>query len=251
MGIDDNSFSQKLRLHASSLDLNLIKSVGEWDFGQSIRRATGDTFFYDLSLSHFWPLGLNHPLSLGSESTDPSPQSFRPELVERLPHLEKLKWVTLTKESFLDFKKTHPLSLKIGSDIDSIWGWKLLEEKQPQSFCVEFSDASYWVCSTDPLPNSSLLKHHSWLDLFLSTTILGAQGRLVAVQSMLKQVFNLSQISGLNLSVALSSDRLDTRGIKVRAKSAHESSLHFPVSVLKSDVERIKQIIDEARNSVC
>lgn len=251
MGIDDNSFSQKLRLHASSLDLNLIKSVGSWDFGQSIRRAIGDAYFYDLSLSHFWPLGLNHPLSLGPESTDPSPQSFRSELVALLPHLEKLQWVVLCEKSYLDFKKGHPVLEKSGTDLDSIWGWKFLEEKQPQSFCVEFADASYWVCSTDPLPNSSLLKHHSWLNLFLSSTILGPQGRLVAVQSMLKRVFNLPEISGLNLSVSLSSDLLDTQGIKVRAKSAHESLLHFPVSVLKSDIEKVKQLVEQARNSVC
>jgi hypothetical protein len=251
MGIDDNSFSQQLRYHASSLDLKHIGPVGDWDFGQSIRRATGDSFFYDLSLSHFWPLGLNHPLALKSDFRDSTPQIFKSDLVGQLPHLEKFKWVVLSDKAYLDFKNAHPLTEKINAAIDSLWGWKLLEAKQTQAFSVKLADNSFWVCSIDPLQSSDLVKHHAWLNLFLSTTIIGPQGRLAAVQDMLKKTFNQTELSGLNLNLTMDCERLSAKGIKAQAQSPQESTLHFPVSVLKSDLEQVEQLVHQARNSVC
>ena len=60
----DNVFSQALRTHAKSLDLTTTMPVGAWSFGQGIRKAHEERFFWELSSSQFSPLGLHHPLSL-------------------------------------------------------------------------------------------------------------------------------------------------------------------------------------------
>ena len=98
----DNLFSQALRTHAKALDLTTTMPVGAWSFGQGIRKAHKDNFFWELSSSQFSPLGLNHPTALMSTddltSAPVAPQVFAKDLVNAFPQLADWTWTLLHAE---------------------------------------------------------------------------------------------------------------------------------------------------------
>ncbi len=243
MRIDDHSFSEQLRLHASSLDLKTICAVGDWDYGQSIRRAKADSYFYDLSLKNFYPLGLNHPLMIRSLATDGAPQEFNSSLSSKLSGLKLFKWVVLDAKDYRDLKSKRLIHEYDSFSINSIWGLSVFETLEFETFSVRLSDGSLWVCSSLELPASSQLIHHSWLNLFLTPDVLGPEGRLASVHKLLIKVFNPAEIQGLTLRLRGEVHALSQRGILAEKYSESEVSLHFPISVLSSDVEKIYQII--------
>ena len=251
MGIDDTSFSKQLRLHASSLDLKQIGPVGAWEFGQSIRRALGHTFFYDLSLDHFYPLGLHHPATLRVAAHEDNPQSFGKDLIEALPHLRDFKWAVLSQSRYQDFLKNNNTLVKANASLDSVWGWSVLEQNNYQHFSVKLADQTYFLSSIDEIPSSDTFVHHRWLRLFFSTKVLGPNGRLKVVSEQLRKCFNLSQLNGLSFNLPLPLNQLSSQGIKAEHFSSHEVTLHFPISVLISDIENVEQIVKSQRISLC
>ncbi len=250
MRIDDLYFSELLRQHASSLDLEALCPVGPWEYGQSIRRAKGDCFFFDLSLKNFYPLGLNHPLMLRPTISDPAPKSFSEALKARLPGLESRKWVVLSENAYLRYKPNANEIKRKSFIIDSIWGLKELEVDSADTFSVWLSDASVWVCSKDELPSSDILIHHNWMNLFFNPDVLGPEGRLVEVQKKIMTTFEVTSLDGLSLKLSGSSLALSLLGLLVESVSDSEYMLHFPVSVLFSDIEKVHQMI-KSKDFLC
>lgn len=250
MRIDDHSFSEQLRLHASSLDLEDLAPVGAWDYGQSIRRAKNKTFFYDLSVKSFYPLGLHHPLMLRSAVTDTAPVPFVATLADKLPVLAQSKWIVLSAAAYGMFKQNKPITELKAFTISSIWGLKEFENTKHEFISVRLSDGCVFVVSSHELPASDTLVHHGWLNLFLSPEVLGPAGRLAAVQKFLVEVFDLKSIQGLSFTHSGNAVQLSQRGLCVDEAAPKEVVLHFPVSVLKRDVEAIHQLITR-KDALC
>lgn len=250
MTIDDHSFSEQLRLHASSLDLESIGPVGDWEFGQSIRRAKDKSFFYDLSARHFYPLGLNHPLMIRSSITDPSPCAISSALVNKISGLAGFKWVVLSASAYAQFKQGKQIVEHEAFTLHSLWGLREFEKITSGTISVRLSDGYWWVLSSVELPNSDSLHHHGWLNLFLSTDVLGPEGRLARVQKMIMSYFHLSQMEGLSFRAKGSAAKLALIGIRADQISATEVELHFPVSVLQADIEKIHQLIT-SKEALC
>jgi hypothetical protein len=250
MTIDDHSFSEQLRLHASSLDLESIGPVGDWDFGQSIRRAKDKSFFYDLSAHDFYPLGLNHPLMIRSTIIDPSPCAIPSTLTSKLAGLAGLKWVVLSANTYDQFKQGKQILEHEAFTLHSLWGLRDFEKIQSTSISVRLGDGFWWVLSSLELPSSDTQSHHGWLNLFLSTDVLGPEGRLAKVQKIIMRYFRLSQMEGLSFQTTGSAAKLALLGIRADQISATEVAFHFPVSVLQADIEKIHQLIT-SKEALC
>ena len=250
MTIDDHSFSEQLRLHASSLDLESIGPVGDWDFGQSIRRAKNKSFFYDLSARDFYPLGLNHPLMIRSPITDPSPCAISSTLASKLSGLTGLRWVVLSANTYDQFKQGKKTVEHEAFTLHSLWGLRDFEKVTSGTLAVRLGDGYWWVLSSLELPGSDTLSHHGWLNLFLSTDVLGPEGRMARVQKMIMSRFDLSRMDGLSFQAKGSAAKLAQMGIRADQVSATQVALHFPVSVLQADIEKIHQLIT-SKEALC
>jgi len=249
MKIDDQEFSEKLRLHASSLDLDHLAPVGDWTYGQSIRRAKEKSFFFDLSSAHFYPLGLNHPLMLKVISTDNQAQSFHPSLSKDLPHLTALKWTVLSENTFLKYAASNSVVVLSSFALTSIWGIKELEDSQIENLAIKIPDGSYFLCSKHPLPLSETTIHHGWIKLFLSPEVIGPAGRLIKIQQNISHHKILLPVSGLCFQVMIPQSKLHQAGIKTDYLDELTSKLCFPVSVLKSDIDKIAEILNKLTRS--
>lgn len=257
----DNLFSQALRMHAKSLDLNTTMPVGTWSFGQGIRKAQGESFFWELSSSQFSPLGLHHPttLMLADESTDAPVESlaFAKDLTNGIPQLAQWTWTLLHADHpWLNrqwsistaWQKSHGAWLmEDDATLKDSLGWQGFSElSHLEGWAVKLSQNVYWVASPSALPQDGLAarSERALLRLFLSTDALGPQGRLQELRHLLQTTFPSALVTGLNVRIAdLSALDLAPRGLSCDDIGDKGIGLCFPLSFLREDLAGVTKLL--------
>ncbi len=244
----DQLFSQALRHHAHSLDLLDLMPVGAWTFGQGVRRAHANRFFWDLSSTNFNPFGLHHPVVLRAtgDQTSVSAEEFEKGIIALIPGLEDWRW-TLVSADHPILKIKDSSFLLENSLLKSPLGWSGLEKiNQLKSWAVQISESTYFYASTSELPLEVVRDPTAiaWLKLFFTSDILGPDGRLAQVREQLHIKFPSAKIIGTQLLLSHSSpSSLQERGLNVDILSSGQVRLCFPLSYLISDLEGVKSLL--------
>ncbi len=250
----DYVFSQALRTHAKSLDLATTMPVGRWTFGQGIRRAHEERFFWELSSSEFSPLGLHHPTALVSTGelphTPAAPQTFPKDLLNAFPQLDNWTWTLLSADhAWLKrewtvssaWKKSNGAWLmEEDATLKDSLGWQGFSVL-PHLTCwaVKLSASTYWVASPATLPQDGLAAsiERAQLRLFLSSDVLGPEGRLQELRRLIIATFPTAQVTGLNVRISdQSAIELAQRGVSCDDLGGKSIGLCFPLSFLKEDL---------------
>lgn len=244
----DLLFSQALRQHAHCLDLTELMSVGYWSFGQGVRRAHENRFFWDLSSTGFNPFGLNHPVVLRTLPNDTyeHEQNFGKDIIALIPALADWRWTLIGSDHPL-LKIQDSTFLQETSVLSSPLGWNGLEKiNQLRSWSVQVSPNTYFFASRDNLPSEHVKDpaSNAWIKLFLTLDILGPEGRLADVREQLHSHFPNSRIIGTQVVLSHSSPAsLLAKGLKVDILSSDQIRLCFPISFLNSDLEGVKSLL--------
>lgn len=257
----DNVFSQALRTHAKSLELKTTMPVGEWNYGQGIRKALEQRFFWELSSKNFSPLGLHHPTALvmidRPVSNTEAPQSFSPDLLKVFPQLADWKW-TLVKRDHPWMKRdwtltsawtksSGPWLFETDATLKSALGWQGLEEvSQLKGWAVQLNSDVCWVASPSELPLDGLdvSNERALLRLFLSADALGPQGRMQELRLRLLQRFPSATIQGLNVQLnSFSSKEMALKGLSCDEVDEKKIGLCFPLSFLVEDLAGVVQLL--------
>jgi hypothetical protein len=257
----DNDFSQALRTHAKSLDLATTMPVGTWSFGQGIRKAHGERFFWELSSAEFSPLGLHHPLALVSTdvltATPMAPQTFTQDLLNVFPQLANWTWSLLSSDHAW-LKRDWTVSCA-WQKYDGAWlkeedatlkdslGWQGFSVlPHLAGWAVKLSASTYWVASPAALPLDGLAAsaERAQLRLFLSSDALGPDGRLQEWRRRLLSTFPAAQVTGLNVRIADKSVvELAHRGLSCDDLGGKSIGLCFPLSFLKEDLAGVGKLL--------
>ncbi len=244
----DQLFSQALRQHAHSLDLTDLMPVGEWSFGQGVRRAHGNRFFWDLSSTAFNPFGLHHPVVLRAtaDENSPSAHEFGRDIVALISGLASWRWTLISADHPILQVEDESFFLE-NSLLKSPLGWSGLEKiNQLKSWAVQISESTYFYASTSELPLEVVRDPTAiaWLKLFFTSDILGPDGRLAQVREQLHSKFPSAKIIGTQLLLSHSSpSSLQERGLNVDILSSGQVRLCFPLSYLNSDLEGVKSLL--------
>lgn len=257
----DNVFSQALRTHAKSLELKTTMPVGEWNYGQGIRKALGQEFFWELSSKNFSPLGLHHPTALVTidrpASNTEAPQSFSPDFLKAFPQLADWKWTLLSlshpwmKRDWARTsawkKSSGPWLFEEDATLKGALGWQGLEEvSQLKGWAVQLNADLCWVASPSELPNDGrdASTERAQLRLFLSVDALGPQGRLQELRLKLLASFPGSTIQGLNVQLnSFTSQTLARKGLSCDDLGENKIGLCFPLSFLEEDLAGVVQLL--------
>ncbi len=257
----DNVFSQALRTHAKSLELVTTMPVGEWNYGQGIRKALGQQFFWELSSSNFSPLGLHHPTALVTidrpVSNSEAPQSFSPDLLKVFPQLADWKWTLVNRDHpWMKRQWTHTSAWKKSSgdwlfETDATFkgalGWQGLEEvSQLKGWAVQLNSGLCWVASLSELPLDGLdaVNERAQLRLLLSADALGPQGRMQELRLKLLTSFPGSTIQGLNVQLtSFSYQSMALNGLSCDEIDEKKIGLCFPLSFLEEDLAGVVQLL--------
>jgi len=253
----DIIFSAELRRNAKSLELTEHMGVGEWDYGQGIRRAHGPKFFWEMRQQNFLPLGLHHPLVLAAskEKAMLAPQSFPAELLKLYPSLKEWQWSVLSLDhpwmkkvwsSSTAWKNAVGENLQEDATFKTQAGWQGFSQiGQIHNWSVVMSDGHAWVASSSALPESSgapdaIVKS---MRVLLSLDVLGPQGRIAELHMLLKSNFPHAQLEGLNLQIKHTDVSLTSRGLAYDQLDNGMMGLCFPLSFLAEDLAGIKQLL--------
>ena len=223
-------------------------SVGDWSYGQGIRKASGDHFFYELREKYFFPLGLNHPVGLRTKWFHSDPlictQYFPTHLCESFPILKDWSWCIRPKTN----NKISSKWFKENSTLKNSFGWDGFNHLQAiEGWSVELNDDYEWVASNSLIePGQSTPAAFSFqeqIKVFLSEDVLGNQGRLKDWMEKLS-VFSWGEWKGLNFcfKTHCSLSELNNAGIAVDIING-EIHAHFCLSMLPEDVENIMRAL--------
>jgi hypothetical protein len=254
----DNIFSRELRRHAGSLDLTSCAPVGDWNFGQGIRRAAEKSFFWELRAQHFLPLGLNHPIDL-SVSSDPlalTPQSFSADVIALFPVLKDWTWSILPsdhewlKKTWVDataWKKAYGENLREDATFKAATGWlgfSVLERLK--SWAIPMGEFT-WVASNQSLPAGGLAseKMIRTLKILLSLDVLAPTGRLAELAQLIQSTFPQASLEGLNLQVKHAHPTFSARGLAHDSPQPGVIGLCFPLSFLPEDLVGIEKLLTQ------
>ncbi|MFN9109374.1 MAG: hypothetical protein ACK5XN_04800 [Bacteroidota bacterium] len=244
----DQLFSQALRQHAHSLDLTDLMPVGKWTFGQGVRRAHGNRFFWDLSSTAFNPFGLHHPvvLRLTEDESSISAREFGRDIVSLIPGLATWRWTLISAEN--PILRTQDTSFFLeNSLLKSPLGWSGLEKvNQLKNWAVKISESTYFYASNCELPAEIVRDATAiaWLKLFFTSDILGPEGRLAQVREQLHSKFSSAKIIGTQILLSHSSPgSLQERGLNLDILTSDQIRLCFPLSYLNSDLEGVKALL--------
>lgn len=245
---NEQSFSAQLRAQAACIDLGQRMPVGAWDYGQGIRRAKGQSFFYELRSKSFCPFGINHPVMLKARMHVPDHEVTVHEFPEHLkaifPSLTSWRWTIQSPEQVGSPENAYHEA----PDLKSNWGWhgfSVLESCDV--WVVHLNENLRWVARkvpTSPVaqgPNA--LEAQSWAKLFLAADVLGPKGRLMEWITHMKQ-YSWGEWQGLNfsflpkLSPTEAADSLAQAGIAVDI-SNEKIQASFGLSMMPADVETI------------
>lgn len=264
---DDRSFSEQLIFHGRSLNLTQTRPVGDWSFGQGIRFAHEDSFFWGLKSVGFHPLGLNHPVTLKKKlRADLKPQAFSSSTLKRFPQLENWKWSIVTCDQTVmkkDWTKINAWSNNTLLDsenlqeedctLKSLWGWggwKFID--QIKYWSVRLEENVFWVASPEPLPSieSKFMKQMNELELILHPLMQENDGRIQAINKLLRACFPHSKIYGLNVIIE-SKDDLNKYSIQCDSLGEDTFGLCFPTSLLQEDLGMIQTVINKIKGESC
>lgn len=244
---NQQSFSAELIANSACLDLEKLGPVGEWDYGQGLRRAKENHYFYELRAKDYSPFGVNHPTWLKAKwfepSALPSLQAFPNYLSVKYPILKNWRWSIRKAAS-----STPSDWFEEDSTLKSNLGWLGFEKlSQIKGWVVNLKGGHQWIASGEKLtldgPTSAAYSHHELLRIFLSEDVLGENGRLKNWQSTLSK-YDWGQWSGLNFSFATQAtqEELDKIGIAVDVANGKVQA-HFGLSMLTEDVEIIMRAL--------
>jgi hypothetical protein len=235
--------------------------VGSWSYGQGIRKAQGESFFWELSSSQFSPLGLHHPTALVQSdaltTTSVAPQPFAKDLIVAFPQLADWTWTLLGaehswlqrewaissawKKSFGSWLMEEDATLK-----DSL-GWQGFSElPHLAGWAVKINADTHWVASPTSLPLDGLAasSERALLRLFLSSDALGPEGRLQEWRRHLIGTFQAAKIEGLNVRIeAQSRSELANQGLSCDDLGGNNIGLCFPLSFLKEDLSGVAKLL--------
>lgn len=244
------SFSNELMANAACLDLIKTGPVGEWSFGQGIRKAHSDHFFYELRKKKFSLLGINHPAAIRAKwfeaRTVSTTQSFPLYLSTRYPTLKDWTW-------YIRSKTTHNEDGWFREDctLKSEFGWSGFRKLNLlQGWIVDLNNDFEWVASnkestiTDVSPSSEAFYHQELIKIFLSEDVLGINGRL---NNWINRVstFDFGNWSGLNLSFPTKASEKELNQIGIAADIIDgRLNAHFCLSMLSEDVENIMRVLN-------
>lgn len=246
------AFSNELMGHAACLELANLGPVGAWDYGQGIRRAKDQSFYYALSREDFSPFGTNHPLALRSRLLDPTRELkihvFPVFLVTAFPVLQDWQWTIADTQ----LATSLPEALYENATLKCDNGWSgFTHVGQLTHWVVELGNGlSWWASRETPVPadhSTTALEQEALIDLFLSADILGPQGRLREWQDFMKR-YEWGQWSGLNFSIRTKAPVLTAQqelahaGLQVSIEKDNLVSC-FGLSMLADDVDRIMKTL--------
>lgn len=247
----DTTFSERLTSHSRSLRLTTVAPVGPWTYGQGIRRAEGDTFFWDLSASNFKPLGLNHPLDLKPPVRQDGPVfSFSDGLLKSFPRFAEFKWTLLpAQHPWLATEAGEACFTERDCTLKCESGWLGFEKREHFSTWIVPLDAqTFWVASKNPLPHQELppAQSHQWLHAFLSSDAIGATGRLRELAELLTHALNPIARSGLVLTFrSRAPHELSRHGLHCDIVGDGEIRLCFPLAILAEDVSGLQKLLKD------
>lgn len=247
----DTTFSERLTSHSRSLRLTTVAPVGPWTYGQGIRRANGDAFFWDLRATDFKPLGLNHPLELKAPTRQDGPiYGFSDGLQKCFPRLAEFKWTLLpAQHSWIAAEAGEACYTETDCTLKCDHGWLGFERLEHLSTWIVPLDAhTLWVASTNPLPQQALpsAQAHQWLHAFLSSDAIGATGRLRELAELLTHALHPTARSGLVLTFHKRAPHdLPRRGLHCDIVGDEEIRLCFPLAVLSEDVSGLQKLLKD------
>lgn len=257
----DNVYSQALRTHAKSLELDATMPVGEWTYGQGIRKAHGNHFFWELSSKNFSPLGLHHPTALVAIDVpvvnQEAPQSFAVDLLKAFPQLADWKWTIVKGDhawmkrewthSSAWKKKSGPWLFETDATLKGALGWQGLEEiTQLKGWAVQLNSELCWIASNSDLPLDGMAAptERAQLRVFLSADALGPHGRMQELRHQVSSSFNAATIQGLNVELnAPSSEFFSAKGLSCDDIGGKKIGLCFPLSFLKEDLAGVAKLL--------
>ncbi len=255
----DHAFSQSLRTHAVCLDLQHTMPVGAWTFGQGIRRAHGNQFFWELRSQNFQPLGLNHPITLRPTNFKTEPQKFPATLSAFFPELATWQWSLVkaehpwlqrawqTASAWQLAPPTTSWSCELDATFKSEFGWQgfsLL--KNLQGWAIHLTPEIVWIAAPTPLPDSQAECGAHWpvMQLLLQADVLSPTGRIQEVQQKLRSLFAPADIAGLNVRLETRhAAELSQRGLAGDSVPPSHLGLAFPLSFLPSELHEIAQLL--------
>jgi len=235
--------------------------VGEWTYGQGIRKALGTHFFWELSSKNFSPLGLHHPtalvtVDLPAVNLEP-PQSFSADLVKTYPQLTDWKW-TIVKGDHAWLKRDWTYSsawkkasgawlFETDTTLKGALGWQGLEEiTQLKGWAVQLDSELCWIASSFELPLDGMAapSDRAQLRLFLSADALGPQGRLQELRLKLISSFPGATVQGLNVELnSPSSQVCALNGLSCDDIDGKKIGLCFPLSFLQEDLAGVAKLL--------
>lgn len=257
----DKTFSERMIFHARSLGLTQRGAVGTWSCGQGVRRARETEYFWDLTLSNFSPVGINHPTMLAPiEVATWGAHSFSTDLINLYPALATWQWTVISnKHSWLQNKTWDSVNAwTLNSKTDHLWekdatlktdkGWLgFAHLDRLTSWCVQIDKDTVWCASKIPLPVSdqTMLEKHQWFRPFLSADALGSDGRLAELVTLLSDVLRPDERQGLNFKfynknaaklaeLGLSCDGMDNNIL-----------CYFPLSILHEDIQGLRSLLKD------
>lgn len=245
----ESSFSTQLKRHAASMDLTQLMPVGKWSYGQGLRRAYDDRFYYELRHDQCGPFGLNHPLALrvrylaGEESI--ADHNFSESLVRRYPALKEWKWTVAPRE----FAPVSADTFYEDSTVKCSGGWMGFSHLQNYShWVVEWGGGMCWVASKRLLPSTTstvdALEIQALAKLFLSDDVCAPNGRVDYWCQHLMSYQSHGRWEGLNYYFSpvrppsVTQDELGRLGFALDVVG-EELRASFALSMLETDVQSI------------
>ncbi|MFP5459785.1 MAG: hypothetical protein ACLGG7_13700 [Bacteriovoracia bacterium] len=247
----DKTFSEHLISHSRSLRLTAAAPVGPWTYGQGIRRAAGDTFYWELSAKNFKPLGLNHPLELRPTTRQDGPiYGFSDGLQKCFPRLAEFKWTLLpAQHSWIAAEAGKACFTETDCTLKCDHGWLGFERLEHLStWIVPLDSLTVWVASKKPLPRQELpsAQSHQWLHAFLSSDAIGPTGRLRELAELLTHALNPTSRSGLILTFHNRAPHdMSRRGLSCDIVGDEEIRLCFPLAILSEDVSGLQKLLKD------
>lgn len=244
---NQNTFSTELLANAACLDLTQLGPVGDWNYGQGIRKAKDNHFFYELRAQYFFPLGINHPISLKSKWLQfdflLTIQSFPSHFCESFPILREWNWCIRPRTT-----TTNPHWFRENSTLKDPLGWDGFNRlKDIDGWIVDLNEEYEWVASSSSLgpsgPSQQAFSFQEQIKVFLSEDVFGNQGRLKEwIQKL--SIYTWGKWEGLNFSFKTHASVEDLNNAGIAADIINgELRAHFCLSMLPEDVENIMRVL--------